>query len=73
VCREDMGDGSAAEDGGAHRLDGGRREGNPLACIRDGRVAEKAVLVDQAALATGCRLSKDPRAARDTRDGLIRK
>ena len=50
VRREDVGDGSAAEDGGAHRLDGERREEDPLARTQDGRVDEKAVLVDQAGL-----------------------
>ncbi len=48
--REDVGDGSAAEGGGAHRLDGERREEDPLARIHDGRVDEEAVLVDQAGL-----------------------
>jgi hypothetical protein len=46
--REDVSDGSAAEDGGAHRLDGERREEDPLARTQDGRMDEKAVLVDQA-------------------------
>ncbi len=44
------GDGSAAEDGGAHRLDGERCEEDPLARAQDGRVDDKAVLVDQAGL-----------------------
>jgi hypothetical protein len=35
--REDVGDGSAAEDGGAHRLDDERREEDPLARTQDGR------------------------------------
>ena len=48
--REDVGDGSAAEDGGAYRLDGERREEDPLARTQDGRVDEKAVVVDQAGL-----------------------
>jgi hypothetical protein len=50
VRREDVGDGSAAEDGGAHRLDGERRVEDPLARAQDGRVDEKAVFVDQAGL-----------------------
>jgi hypothetical protein len=36
--REDMGGGSTAEDGGAHRLDGERREEDPLARTQDDRV-----------------------------------
>jgi hypothetical protein len=50
VRREDMGDGSAAEDGGAHRLDGEWREEDPLARTQDDRVDDKAVLVYQAGL-----------------------
>ena len=46
VRREDVGDGSAAEDGGAHRLDGERREEEPLARTQDDRVDKKAVLVE---------------------------
>ena len=38
VRREDVGDGSAAEDGGAHRLDGERREEDSLARTQNGRV-----------------------------------
>jgi hypothetical protein len=45
---EDVGDGSAAEDGGAHRVDGERREEESLARAQDDRVNDKAVLVDQA-------------------------
>jgi hypothetical protein len=45
-----MGDGSAAEDGGAHRLDGERREEEPLARAQYDRVDHEAVLVDQAGL-----------------------
>src|SRR5271168_71057 len=41
VRREDVGDGSAAEDGGAHRLDGERREEDPLARTQDGRVMRR--------------------------------
>jgi hypothetical protein len=37
-----VGGGSAAEDGGARRLDGERREEDPLARTQDGRVDEKA-------------------------------
>jgi hypothetical protein len=40
VRREDVGDGSAAEDRGAHRLDGERREEDPLARTQDGPVDE---------------------------------
>ena len=47
---EDVGDGSAAEDGGARRLDGERFEEEPLARAQDDRVDDKAVLVDQAGL-----------------------
>jgi hypothetical protein len=36
--REDVGDASTAEDGGAHRLDGERREEDPLARTQDDRV-----------------------------------
>jgi hypothetical protein len=50
VRREDVGDGSAAEDGGAHRFDGERCEEDPLARAQDDRVDEKAVLIDQAGL-----------------------
>jgi hypothetical protein len=50
VRREDVGDGSAAENGGAHRLESERREEEPLTRAQDGRVDEKAVLVDQAGL-----------------------
>jgi len=46
VRGEDVGDGSAAEDGGADRLDGERREEEPLARTEDGGVDNKAVLVD---------------------------
>jgi hypothetical protein len=35
VHRKDVGDGSAAEHGGAHRLDGERREEEPLARAQD--------------------------------------
>jgi hypothetical protein len=45
-----VGDGSAAEDGGADRLDGERREEDLLARAQDDRVDDKAVLVDQAGL-----------------------
>ena len=48
--REDVGDGSAAEDGGAYRLDGERREEEPLARTQDDWMDDKAVLVDQAGL-----------------------
>jgi hypothetical protein len=44
------GDGSAAEADGAHRLDGERCHEDPLARAQDGRVDDKAVLVDQAGL-----------------------
>ena len=47
---EDVGDGSAAEHGGAHRLDGERRKEDPLTRTQDGRMDEKAVLIDQAGL-----------------------
>jgi hypothetical protein len=50
VRREDVGDASAAEDGGAHRLDGERREEEPLARTQNDRVDEQAVLIDQAGL-----------------------
>jgi hypothetical protein len=50
VRREDVGDGSAAEGGGAHRLDGQRRGEEPLARAQDDRVDDEAVLVDQAGL-----------------------
>ena len=50
VGREDVGDGSAAEDGGADWLDGQRRGEEPLARAQDHRVDGKAVLVDQAGL-----------------------
>ena len=50
VRGEDVGDGSAAEDGGAHRFDGERRDEDPLARAQDDRVDDKAVLVDQAGL-----------------------
>ena len=47
--REDVGDGSAAEGGGAHGLDGqGHGEEPPPA--EDDRVDDEAVLVDQADL-----------------------
>src|ERR1035441_664184 len=42
VRREDVGDGSAAEDGGAHRLDGQRCEEDPLARAQDDRVDHQA-------------------------------
>jgi hypothetical protein len=47
---KDVGDGSAAEHGRAHRLDGERRQEEPLTTAQDGRVDDKAVLVDQAGL-----------------------
>jgi hypothetical protein len=59
VRRADVRDGSAAEDGRAHRRDGERREEEPLARAQDGRVDEKAVLVDQAGL---LRASSEPPA-----------
>jgi hypothetical protein len=62
VRPEDVGDGSAAEDGGAHRLDGERCGEDPLARTQDGRVDEKAVLVDQAGLD---QRSGEPRPAVD--------
>ncbi|HEY2657121.1 MAG TPA: hypothetical protein VGI55_15120 [Solirubrobacteraceae bacterium] len=48
--REDVGDGSAAEGGGAHGLDGEGRSEQPLACTADDRVDDEAVLVDQPGL-----------------------
>ena len=48
--REDVGDASAAEDYGAHRLDGERCDEDPLARAEDDRMDDKAVLVDQAGL-----------------------
>jgi hypothetical protein len=48
VRREDVGDGSAAEGGGADRLDCERRVEEPLAPAQDDRVHYKPVLVDQA-------------------------
>jgi hypothetical protein len=39
VRREDVGDASAAEGGGADRLDGERREEEPLARAQDDRVS----------------------------------
>jgi hypothetical protein len=50
VRREDVGDSSAAEGGGAHRLDGERCVEESLARAQDDRVDDKAVLVDQAGL-----------------------
>jgi hypothetical protein len=50
VRREDVGDPSAAEDDGAHRVDGERREEDPLARTQNDRMDEEAVLVDQAGL-----------------------
>jgi hypothetical protein len=44
--REDVGDGSAAEDGGARRLDRERCSEKPLARAQDDRVDDQAVLVD---------------------------
>jgi hypothetical protein len=43
-----VGDGAAAEDGGTHRFDAEWRLDEALARAQDGRVDEKAVLVDQA-------------------------
>jgi hypothetical protein len=48
VRREDVSDGSAAEGGGAHRLEGERRGEEPLTRTQDDRTDEKTVLVDQA-------------------------
>jgi len=42
VRREGVGDGSAAEDGGAHRLDRERREEEPLTRPQHGRVDDTA-------------------------------
>jgi hypothetical protein len=50
VRREEVGDGSTAEDGGADRLDGERRGEDPFAGAQDDRVDGKPVLVDQAGL-----------------------
>jgi hypothetical protein len=50
VRREDVGDGSAAGDGGAHRLDRERGEEEPLARAQNDRMDNKAVLVDKAGL-----------------------
>jgi hypothetical protein len=50
VRREDVSDGPAAENGGAHRLDGERCGEEPLARAQDDRVDDKALLVDQAGL-----------------------
>jgi hypothetical protein len=50
VRREDVGDGSAAEGGGAHGLDGEGCGEQPLACTEDDRVNDEAVLVDQPGL-----------------------
>jgi len=50
VRREDVGDGSTTEGGGADRLEGERCEEQPLAPTEDDRVDNEAVLVDQAGL-----------------------
>jgi hypothetical protein len=50
VRREDVGDGSAAEGGGAHGLDGERCGEEPLAGTQDDGVDDKAILIDQAGL-----------------------
>src|SRR5215210_7430375 len=47
---EDVGDGSAAEDGGTHRFDGERCGEEPLARAQNDRMDNKAVLVDQPGL-----------------------
>jgi hypothetical protein len=47
VCREDVGDGSAAENDGARPIDGERCEEEPLAGTENYRVDDKSVLVDQ--------------------------
>ena len=47
---EDVGDGSAAEDGGADPLDGERCGEDALARTQHDRVDDKAVLIDQAGL-----------------------
>jgi hypothetical protein len=47
---EDVGDGSAAEGGGAHGLDGEGCGEQPLACTEDDRVDDESVLVDQSGL-----------------------
>ena len=44
---EDVGDGSAAEGGGAHRLDGDGFGKQRLAFTEDDREDDEAVLVDQ--------------------------
>jgi hypothetical protein len=50
ACCEDVGDGCAAEGGGADRLDGERCGEESLACAQGDGVNDEPVLVDQAGL-----------------------